>query len=195
MSCVHVTTLYTKTLCWLPHVVTAVMWHDVRGSYALLQHKAGYYRTLSVCAIPPGHWSTALSISILWQDIGHIMSCQLPVTTADQCFWKITWSRRLQVYFQNKNCLFSITNPQGVWPWTKTSPHIWMGVWCTQWRRSRIRVEKWVWSYNLKDHKQVVYRKPITCQTWTQTFSTCAYWCSIESSVQSGNLVLIKTQW
>lgn len=34
----------------ISHVVAAVMWHDVRGCwcYAPLQHKAGYYRTMSL---------------------------------------------------------------------------------------------------------------------------------------------------
>lgn len=45
------TWLQNSALCWFPHVVAAVMWHDVRGCwcYTPLQHKAGYYRTTCLC--------------------------------------------------------------------------------------------------------------------------------------------------
>lgn len=109
------TWLQNSPLCWFPHVVAAVMWHDVRGCwcYAPVQHKAGYYRTAWLChpferraSSPVYHCSGT----------GHLVSvcparlCQSVLLTSVFGNSHVPW---LYLYFSfnNKWRLCSVTNP------------------------------------------------------------------------------------
>lgn len=126
------TWLQNSTLCWFPHVVAAVMWHDVRGCwcYASLQHKAGYYGT--TC---PSHLVRRLASCPVnhCSNTGRLVSACPAYVSQSPLLTSVFGNSHvphlyLYLYVHDEQRLCSVTDrPTGLWE--KTSLRVWLNFW------------------------------------------------------------------